>query len=156
MYGVVLNHVHFNNLNGRWLCLRAIGIQELAKQFRFLFMKYNICYENCLSQVGAGGVVELSDEHGITDGDESIRVRVKFGKRYKLSVRCQSNHVGRLKIPIFVVFYHDALSENVEDEEDPMPKIRSIMVVELLLRTQTSKNTWFRWRPGNWSKREKV
>ena len=101
-------------------------------------------------------MVELSDEHGITDGDESIRVRVKFGKRYKLSVRCQSNQVGELKVPVFVVFYHDALSDNVEDEEDPMPKIRSIMVVELLLRTQTSKNTWFRWRPGNWSKREKV
>ena len=45
VYGVVLNHVHFNNLNGRWLCLRAIGIQELAKQFRFLFLKHNICYE---------------------------------------------------------------------------------------------------------------
>ena len=151
--------MHFNSLNGRWLCLRPDGIQELAKQFRFLFMKHKICYENNLSKVGAGGVVALSDEHGIT-GDqevEAIRLRIKFGKRYKLSVRCQSNHVGELKVPVFVVFYHDALSDNVEDEdkdedeEDPMPKIRSIMVVELLLRTQTSKNTWFRW-----SKREKV
>ena len=100
-------------------------------------------------------MVELSDEHGIT-GDQEVevnRIRMKFGQRYKLSVRCQSNRIGELKIPVFVVFYRDALSENVEKEELPM---RSIMVVELLLRTQMPKNTWFRWRPGKWGKREKV
>ena len=38
-YDLVSNHVCFNDLNGRLLCLRADGIQELAKPFRFIFMK---------------------------------------------------------------------------------------------------------------------
>ena len=91
------------------------------------------------SQVGAGGVVELSDEHGIT-GDQEVevtRIRIKYSKRYKVSVRCQSNDVGELKVPVVVVFYHDALSEEVKGEEDEIGMMTSIMVVELLVRTQT-------------------
>ena len=92
-------------------------------------------------QVGAGGVVELSDEHGIT-GDQEVevtRIRIKYSKRYKVSVRCQSNDVGELKIPIVVVFYHDALSEEVAGvgEEEEIGMMTSIMVVELLVRTVT-------------------
>ena len=71
-------------------------------------------------------MVELSDEHGIT-GDQEVevtRIRIKFSKRYKVSVHCQSNDIGELKVPVVVVFYHDALSEEVVGEE-------------LLVRTQT-------------------
>ena len=84
-------------------------------------------------------MVELSDEHGIT-GDQEVevtRIRIKFSKRYKVSVRCQSNDVGELKVPVVVVFYHDALSEEVVGEEDEIGMMTSIMVVELLVRTQT-------------------
>ena len=71
-------------------------------------------------------MVELSDEHGITGDQEAevTRIRIKFSKRYKVSVRCQSNDVGELKVLVVVVFYHDALSEEVVGEE-------------LLVRTQT-------------------
>ena len=47
-------------------------------------------------------MVELSDEHGIT-GDQEVevtRIRIKFSKRDKVSVRCQSNDVGELKVPV--------------------------------------------------------
>ena len=92
-----------------------------------------------VSQIGSGGVVELSDEHGITGNQEVdvARIRIKYGKRYRFSVCCHSNHVGELKIPIAVVFYHDALSEEVVREENEIGRMTSIMVVELLLRTQT-------------------
>ena len=89
-------------------------------------------------------MVELSDRHGIT-GDREGEVtrpdiRIKYGKKYNISVRCQSNHVGELKIPVVVFFYHDALSEIVEDEKTEMMMVQSIMVVELLVRTQTKPN----------------
>ena len=89
-------------------------------------------------------MVELSDRHGIT-GDREGEVtrpdiRIKYGKKYNISVRCQSNHVGELKIPVVVFFYHDALSEIVEDEKTEMMMVQSIMVVELLVRTQTKSN----------------
>ena len=78
-------------------------------------------------------MVELSDEHGMT-GDRAVevtRVRIKFGKRYNVSVRCQSNHVGELKIPVVVNFYYDALSK-----EDEMGIMESTMVIELVVRTK--------------------
>ena len=87
-------------------------------------------------------MVELSDQHGIT-GDQEVeptRIRMKYGKRYKVSVRCQSNQVGELKIPVVVVFYHDALSEEAEDEENEIGMVQSIMLVELLVRTKTKPN----------------
>ena len=89
-------------------------------------------------------MVELSDRHGIT-GDREGEVtrpdiRIKYGKKYNISVRCQSNHIGELKIPVVVFFYHDALSEIVEDEKTEMMMVQSIMVVELLVRTQTKPN----------------
>ena len=44
----------------------------------------------------------------------ATRVRIKYGKMYNVSVRCQSNHIGELKIPVVVNFYHDALSKEEE------------------------------------------
>lgn len=84
-------------------------------------------------------MVELSDNYEITGNQvvKATRVRIKYGHRYKFSVRCQSNHVGELKIPVVVVFYHDALSEEVVREENKIGRMTSIIVVELLLRTQT-------------------
>ena len=84
-----------------------------------------------------GGVVRLSDEHGVTGQDTKIRIR--YSKRYKINVTCSSQYVGQHKVSIVIIFYHDSFSEPMPTADNPDAKQVSMMVVDVAVKVQTTE-----------------
>jgi len=78
-------------------------------------------------------VIKLTDEHNLT-GEEDTKIRIRPGKRYKVTVTCSSNQVGQYRVPILVAFYHETNSKRVGEVYR-----LSHMAMELLLKVQTEE-----------------
>ena len=90
-------------------------------------------------QVGAGGVIELTDDHGIT-GDQDTKIRIKYSKKYRVGVRCLGREVGEHRVPIVILFYHDTYSVELprtEGGEDEVDWVISKMAVEVVVKVRT-------------------
>ena len=75
---------------------------------------------------------------GVTRDQESgggRKMRLKAGKRYKISVKASAPHVGVYRVPLLVAFYHDTASPKVEGGRS----IMSHLALELYLKVQTGE-----------------
>jgi len=90
-------------------------------------------------QVGAGGVIELTDDHGVT-GDQDTKIRIKHTKKYRVGVRCLGTEVGEHRVPIVILFYHDVYSKELpraEGDEEEVDRVISKMAVEVVVKVRT-------------------
>ena len=78
-------------------------------------------------------VIKLTDEHNLTTKDE-IKIRIRPGKRYKITVTCSSSQVGQYRVPVIAAFYHESNSTR-EGEEYRLSHI----AMELLVKVQTDE-----------------
>jgi len=78
-----------------------------------------------------GEVIKLTDEHNLTT-DEETKIRIRPGKRYKVTVTCSSSQVGQYRVPVIAAFYHEANSE----KEGEVYRLSHI-AMELLVKVQT-------------------
>ena len=85
---------------------------------------------------GGQQVVRLEDKHGLTDGRRDNMVRIRHGRRYRLTVTCRAGQVGEHRVPVAVVFFHDAFSEPEATERGFQRRV-SLLVVEVVVTVET-------------------
>jgi len=78
-------------------------------------------------------VIKLTDEHNLTTEDET-KIRIRPGKRYKVTVTCSSRQVGQYRVPVIAAFYHESNSKR-EGEEYRLSHI----AMEFLVKVQTEE-----------------
>ena len=79
-------------------------------------------------------VLAVTDDHGVTSPGEDTRVRIRHGRKYRVTVTCRTRDVGEHRIPVVVSFYHDTHSEVVAGSED---RQLSLLGVEVVVRATT-------------------
>jgi len=61
---------------------------------------------------------ELYDDKGVTKEDEKRqKIRLKPNVSYKVNVKCKANQLGQHKVVIIVLFYHEGLSIQTENDD---------------------------------------
>ena len=83
-------------------------------------------------------VLELSDEHRLCHGGDN-KIRLKPGKKYKVSVKTKGGEIGQIKIPLMVGYYHESRSTTITRDDGQTVFQLSRMAVELLIKTQTEE-----------------
>ena len=76
-------------------------------------------------------VVELTDEHNLSQPSQETKIRLKPQKRYKVNGKFTGASIGQIKVPVMVTFYHESRSERVGESYRP-----ARMVVEILFKVQ--------------------
>ena len=79
-------------------------------------------------------VLVVTDEHGVTREGEETRVRLRHGRRYRVTVTCSTRDVGEHRIPVVISFYHDLHSELAAGGED---RQLTLLGVEVVVRATT-------------------
>ena len=79
--------------------------------------------------------IDLTDEHQLCEKEET-KIRLKPGKKYKISVKFTPAEIGQSKVPVMVAFYHEFNSPMLEDRHR-----LSRMALELLFKVQTDDIT---------------
>jgi hypothetical protein len=80
-------------------------------------------------------VVKVEDENGITKENPEVKIRIRHGRKYKITVTCGSRDVGEHKIPIVVAFYNETRSLPVAGE--PGDRAVTLLAVEVTVRVET-------------------
>jgi len=77
--------------------------------------------------------VELSDEHQLCHNIDT-KIRLKPGKKYKVTIKFTAGDIGQVKVPIMAAFYHETKSVRKGEGH-----ILSRMAMEFLFKTQSEE-----------------
>ena len=125
---------------------RSSEIGIVVEQVQIFRKREHLHWMHVKKQVGVmrlDSVFQLSEsankqDVGVTRDQESgggRKMRLKAGKRYKISVKASAPHVGVYRVPLLVAFYHDTASPKVEGGRS----IMSHLALELYLKVQTGE-----------------
>jgi len=82
-------------------------------------------------------VFQLEDERGLVT--KGTKLRLKYDKKMKVSVKASSSQIGHYRVPVIVGFYHEMHSDQKRDGDGDMAFVVSHMALELLLKVQTDE-----------------